>query len=720
MPTQETYHSLCVTIRHKNSHTELLRLADIIFSKENSGATGGRFFPFNKDSDLSQVKTISMDPYGAKPNELRIWEWELQPNNSNKQHSYRTDETFYELIFLNNPNLNYGLTIKPLPIWHLFDTLLNGFIAPPQHSDSFLLVVNQTETEYICLEITKSSYNYDKNKIKVHENTLLKVYKISKSYVIDTNEYLDNLDIFKDHLDPVLQRRIVYKRRDIWGSPVATLPLNRFSIHLGEYLRQAATRLSGQTGDQEVIEAFIETITENVNPDSDLIKFFEECSQSNSDTYVSTLEKYPLFESVFTSYLKQTKTDEKFLEFIVEHFPSIRQKYLQILTEGYLDEEKRKLELQLAPLKAEIGEADNELKKKKILKNELNAKIISLTESSKKTLAQVNEAKRLNQDLDELLNGKRTGLLQELSVLKKVLHLGETNFEKSSQNANAPNLTIRPENNLEYMDEVPPEEITQLLEMYSFLQDNLPEQGKDTPDLSELSKFISASYLSRLPLLCAGNSANEMARIISISFNNQVPDTVCVPTGYNNYSSLLSTIRNLKSDIVILENAVGYCDEYCYTHLAEDIPEKYFIFVVEYEETLKILPKGIFAHMGLILCDKFFTTQLMNDEETRPGKITGSISSPPNSATRIKLLKNISNLTLGSPVSTGYVNSRVKILEAIAQEGDQISELIKTIYTEFASIIEIYGISEEYKDELLSNNHRVVLEFKERLGVETE
>ncbi|TAJ43876.1 hypothetical protein CUJ86_07375 [Methanofollis fontis] len=475
--------------------------------------------------------------------------------------------------------------------------------------------------------------------------------------------------------------------------------------------------MSGQTGDQEVIEAFIKTITENVNPDSDLIKFLEEYSQSNEDTYISTLGKFPQFESVFSSYLKQTATDEKFIEFIVEHCPSLRKKYLQILTNGYLDEEKRKLGLQLAPLKDKIEEANIELKKNNKLKNELNAKISSLTESSKKILAQVNEAKKINQDLDELLNGKRTGLLQELSVLKKVLHLGETNFETSPQNANTPDLTIRPGNNLEYMDGVPPKEITQLFEMYSLLQDNLPEQGKDTPDLSELSKFISASYLSHLPLLCAGNSANEMARIISISFKNQAPDTVCVPTGYSNYSSLLSTIKRLKSDIVILENAVGYCDEYCYTHLAADIPEKYFIFVVEFEETLKLLPKGIYAHMGLILCDKFFKTQLMNDEETRPGEIKDSISPLTNSATRINLLKKISNLTIGSPASTGYVNSRVKILEGIAQEGEQSSELIKTIYTEFASIIEVYGLSEDYREILQNNEDPSIKDFRERLGV---
>jgi hypothetical protein len=719
MSTQDTHYSLCVTIRHKR--TDLLRLADIIFSKENSGKTGGRLFPFDRNSDLPHVKTISMDPYAARLNELCIWQWELQPDNPTSQYSYRTDKTFYELIFLNNPNLNEGLIVNPLPIWDLFDTLLDGFIVPLQRSKSFLLVINQTKTEYICLEISDSSYDCDGNKIKVHENTPLKEYKISKSDVIDTDEYVRRLDDSKDSLYTELQRRIVYIRRYLWGSPIATLSLKRFNTHLAEYLSQVVNRLSNQNGDKETIEAFIKSVTENVKPDCDLMTFMGGYyAQGDDDSLISIIEKYSHFESLFTSYIKQVSTDEKFFTFMVEHFDSLREKYLQILTEGYLDEEKRRLDLQLEPLKKRIEELDSELKEKTAQKEELNAKIISLTDSQTKMLAQIRESEQHRKELDELLNSKRMGLLQEITVLKKVFQQGENTLEPSLQNPSGPVLTIRPGKCLDDKDEEPPHEILRLVKMYSLLQENLPEQGKDTPDLLELSKFISASYLSHLPLLCVGNSANEMARIISISFNNQLPDTICVPTGYNNYSSLLSTIRNLKSDVVVLENAVGYCDEYCYTHLAEDIPEKYFLFVVEYEETLKLLPKGIYAHMGLILCDKFFTTQLMNDDEIRPGKIMGSISSSPNSATRIKLLKKISNLTLGSPVSTGYVNSRVRILEAIAQEGDQISESIKTIYTELASIIDIYGLSEEYRDIIQDSKDQVVIDFRERLGVETK
>jgi hypothetical protein len=251
--------------------------------------------------------------------------------------------------------------------------------------------------------------------------------------------------------------------------------------------------------------------------------------------------------------------------------------------------------------------------------------------------------------------------------------------------------------------------------MYSILQDNLPEQGEDTPDLLDLSKFISASYLGHLPLICVGTSAGDMARIISISLNNQLPDTVCVPTGYNNHSSLLNTIRNLKSDIVILENVVGYCDEYCYTHLAEDIPEKYIIFLVEYEETLKLLPKGIYAHMGLINCDKFFMMQLMSDERPYPGKIAGSVSYSPDIDIRRKLFVTISKLTCGSPVSTGYVNSRVKVLQEITQNIENIPEVVKVIYTELLSIIKIYGSSEKYIDELQTSTDSVVKNFGEIL-----
>jgi len=719
MNNQETYYSLCTTICHKTGYTELLRLADISINSKNSVNTGSRLLPFDNTSDLPYVKTISMDKREANPNELCIWEWERQPNNPDKQYSNRSQMTFYELVFLNNLNLNNGITFNSLPIWDLFDLLLDGFTVPLQHSKSFLLVINETKNEYICLDITESSYTYEGNKVKIHENTQLKEYKILKSDVIDTNKYIPNLGASKYSLDPPLQRRIIYIRRTIWGNP-ATLRLKRFSMHLAEYLEQAITRLPCQSGDEKVIEAFIKSVTENVKPDSDLIAFFEKYySQPSEDSFLPTLNKYEELELLFTFCLKRRSTDKKFLKFIVEYIPSLRTKYLQILTEGYLEDEKQKILHQLASFQTQIEELNHDIKEKNSRREELDEKITSLIKYQKELLAQIKVNEQHKQELDKLLNGNRAGLLEELSILKKVFQFEENADEISTQSTNTSVPTIRPGYSLEYENEEITE-ITHLSCMYSLLQENLPEQGADTPDLLDLSKFISASYLSHFPLLCVGTSASDMARIISISLNNQLPDTICVPTGYNNYSSLLNTIRNLKSDIIVLENAVGYCDEYCYTHLAEDVPEKYIIFLVEYEETLKLLPKGIYAHMGLIYCDKVFTTQLMSDELPYPGKIVGSISCSSNITTRRELFGKISKLTRGSSVSTGYVNSRVKILQSITQDGENIAEVLKVIYTELISITEIYGRSDEYRDRLRTSTDPVVIKFREMLGVETE
>ena len=395
MDTEGAYYSLCVTICNKNGYTELLRLADIIISTENSGKTGRKFYPLVNTSYLPHVKKISMDKKEAKPNELCIWEWYLQQQNPDKQQSYRSHLTFYELVFLNNLNLNNGLTINPLPIWDLFDTLLDGFTAQLQFSKSFLLVINQTETEYICLDITDSSYSFDGSKIKIHENTLLKEYKISKSDVIDTNEYVPNLGDSKYSLEPTLQRRIIYKRIDIWIKPVATLPLKRFNTHLAGYLEQVVTRLPRLTGDKTVIETFIKSVTEDVKPNSDLMTFFGEYySKPNEDSLAPTLEKYSQLESVFTSYLKRKSTDEKFLKFIVEHLPSLREKYLQILTEEYLEEEKQKMMHLLTPFQTQIEELNSSLKEKNTQTVELDAKIISLTNSQMKLLTQIRESEQ--------------------------------------------------------------------------------------------------------------------------------------------------------------------------------------------------------------------------------------------------------------------------------------------------------------------------------------
>lgn len=361
-----------------------------------------------------------------------------------------------------------------------------------------------------------------------------------------------------------------------------------------------------------------------------------------------------------------------------------------------------------------------DLHEKNTRNNYLESKITSSKAFQKQLFDQINEMQQLKQDLDGLLNNKRTGLLQEISILKQLFALDDTTYEGSLQNTKKPDLIIRNGNSPKYLAEEFPEEIKKLNDIYSLLLDNLPQprEDEDKQELRELSKFISASYICHLPLLFVGNSANDMARIISISFNNQLPDKICVPTGYNNYSSLLNVIKKLKSDIVVLENVVGCCDEYCYTHLAEDIPDKYFIFLVEYEEILKLLPKGIYAHMGLIKCDKFFKNRLMDDEQPDPGKVTFSISSSFDISTRKMLLGKLLKLTPDSPISTGYVNSRVKILETIIQKEDD--KILKVIYTELISILEIYGRSEEYNAKLINSADPIVKEFRARLGVETE
>ncbi len=189
MSAQEAYYSLCVTVQYKTGYTELLRLADIIPNNKNSGKTGSRLFPFNSESEFQDVKTISMDRREANPNELHIWRWEFQPNKTDRQYAYRTGWTFYELISLNNLSPNSGLTVTPLSIWDLFDTLLDGFAVPTGFTNSlqppkpFLLVVNQTDTEYICLEIPESFYSIDGNRIRVHENTPLKEHIILVLFV---------------------------------------------------------------------------------------------------------------------------------------------------------------------------------------------------------------------------------------------------------------------------------------------------------------------------------------------------------------------------------------------------------------------------------------------------------------------------------------------------------------------------------------------------------
>ena len=202
----EKKYSLCLTIIGQNNYSQLLRLADPIDIK---GPTLWQLNGKINRPDLLERKTISMDPFSAQENELAIWEWELDSNDPNKQWSKRTNEIFYELIFLDNENLNRGLSIPKINLGDKIDLMVSGFKVQQFISENLLLVFDEPEKNvYYCLNLKKSGYIIEDNILRIKEGEVFDIHQIAGERCIDTNNYLENVPMNNFEM----QRRIIYRR----------------------------------------------------------------------------------------------------------------------------------------------------------------------------------------------------------------------------------------------------------------------------------------------------------------------------------------------------------------------------------------------------------------------------------------------------------------------------------------------------------------------------
>lgn len=721
--TDEIHYSLCQTMiayyPSGKSYSKLLRLADLMMNSQNSGRKGDRLYPFDSSLEYPDVGMIKMAMNQAILNELCIWEWEYQDKDN--QGSYRfKDQQFFELVFLDHKCSDHDQknVANTLPPWDLLDILIDGFSVPEGTHSSFLLVVNQTDSDYICIEIDSKIPSREVTKVKIPEGTLLNEYVIKKSDCIDTDDFLKNTEDV-EYLNSPYVRHIVYHKRTLPRTPNATLILRRFNTYFSEYVDHSLEKVAYPSDKRKIVEDFLSNSSQTIDQFVTFMREYD--ADQNEEIIASYTERYKDKISILTRSLHGGAAERAFLKKIIEGIPDLREKYSKLLLSEYIDEAKKEAEQTIADtLKtrdALIEERDS--LKEEILKN--TTVLSQLNEKYTQLLVENDKLEKLNSSLSVSLTENSKDLRQNLLLLKELLLMdGEIPKQESNSSMinkkdcqNNQNITIRYLKSVTVVEGDPskPNSITTAVDE---LKDNLSCEGFGSSKVSDYCKLIVGSYFSHMPLLCIGSFSNKMAEIIALSLTGNRVTALSLPTGFNDYAALLSTIKNIDTEYIVIENAVGFVEEYCYIHLKTDVPNKHFIFTLMFEESLKILPIGIYSYFVVINCDSLLTEPTFNGQII-PGIVDVTLYQD-NDETKDRILyNNLRDILEGSKLTPGFVHSRVSVLQTLDLDQMNANQNISMIFPELYEILSTIGFPPNYISNLRKSTNKNASVFGEFL-----
>ncbi|WP_342679465.1 hypothetical protein [Methanofollis sp. UBA420] len=376
-----------------------------------------------------------------------------------------------------------------------------------------------------------------------------------------------------------------------------------------------------------------------------------------------------------------------------EQFRADQQNTIQKDLES-LREETRKIQKDIDSLEVSKKQLEKDISEKKQIQEKF-----SQLEQKKQDLEKINDQLKTycEQKLRSIQHNPGN-FLGDLALFKGVIP--SEDYEKISV-ASSPNsdLLVQPAKDCHGSEPIESENIKDLIDD---LKNNLQNIGTDNKYAEILAKLIAGAYVTRTPLLLTGCKANLMANAISVTLHSQTPEVISVPTGYNNYSSLLNTVKKSRGNIVLLQNVIGSIDEYCYTHLAKDIldenPEKYILFSLDFSENMRILPPSALGYMVLINSEDMITSIAAN--ALYPGICTVTIER--SSKGFQDLYQRAVKISKGLNTTNGYNLTRTAILSDFIETDDEKDEenVEGVLLLELASYCKLLGTTKELNQRL--------------------
>ncbi|QYZ79268.1 hypothetical protein E2N92_07370 [Methanofollis formosanus] len=407
--------------------------------------------------------------------------------------------------------------------------------------------------------------------------------------------------------------------------------------------------------------------------------------------------------------LQKYKEDQK--KIVDEEIALLKKEQMQVITkegEQFRVDQQKSIQKDLESLHEEARKIQKDIDSLEISKKQLEKEIsetkhiqeeCSRLEQKKQDLEKINDQlKTYCEQKLRIIQHNPGDFLGDLALFKGVIPSGEC--EQTSV-ASSPNsgLFVQPAKDYDRSDLL---ESTNIKDLIDDLKNNLQNIGVDDEYAENLAKLIAGAYLTRKPLLLTGCKANIMANAISVTLHSQTPEVISVPTGYNDYSSLLNAVKNTRGNVVLLQNAIGSIDEYCYTHLAKDIlnekPEKYILFSLDFAENMRILPPSILGYMILLNSEDLITS--IATEALDPGICTVTIERNPKEVKG--LYQRVVKLSNGLNTTNGYNLTRTAILSVFIETDEEKDEenVEAVLLLELVTYCKLLGATNELNQRL--------------------
>lgn len=304
--------------------------------------------------------------------------------------------------------------------------------------------------------------------------------------------------------------------------------------------------------------------------------------------------------------------------------------------------------------------------------NSENKKLLSIQKNCYEECENLERVKMMLNSSIKVLKNERTQLEKKVSECRSIVsrfieNIDEKLIEKalydSLVNLNTNNFIQASNNRLQkgsdlyIKDNIVEKNIEKCKNIHDFSENiavNLENIGiKDSTD--KVANYIIGILAAGMTPLICGYKSREIATSISISYSGETPYIITLPNGYTNSKQLLEIYNSAKSNVVLIEDAVGTMNENALMPLLREREQKGFVSKVlllstENIDSVKYMPFNLFNQIALVMINKYGVNKNNHYEISNAQKVMKEFSLINEFEKEYKIIKKLTyDLKLGSP-----------------------------------------------------------------------
>ena len=564
--------SLCLSVKHfEKDNLILYRLADKVADKLV------KFNVFEQHHELDPAVRRPNNPYTSNErhriNELGIWEWDTELNS----WAIKTAIPFYELSSSDDLILSDENDIRM--------RLKSGFSVSEYQNQNLLVKIGETEETYEVLVL-------DSSKIKV----LNGIGKVNDAIHTLKKYSLDKVDfLITEKIANYSSLRYIYKPLEL---PMPNLEFemstfsDKFSLWLNKQLILKGLSRRERKNSKELFEEILDK--------ADEIKDFFAQNGFNADNLEEKIEAVRLqIEDV----LSEDNDYDVFCQRMIEGLPKLTEAYEMEVERNWRKIHQDECEIarqEISSLKKQKSEIDNGYK---ISRENFSL----LLEEARSVKGKIEEMTVIQDELQTSVNTKIedirvniTDFFAETIVYQSLISPDRTIVAPVIDDYSKPNHIIQSLSG-KLMGEA--ELINSTDEIIYFLAMNLETAGILEDVASSMAQYVTACLSYKIPLLLIGYGSKNVADAISVTFSGRTTDVITLTGACDDYEILSETILSCQSDLVLIENAIGYINEQLYMKLIKEITTKKLLFSVDFADQINFISKSILNYVNFLFLD---------------------------------------------------------------------------------------------------------------------